>query len=488
MRWRGRWSTSRSGAAERLGGDVLLVGATSVGSAAVGFALVPVLARVLGLEAYGVFVQFQTTVDLVATFALLGLPYAMLRYLPGRPREEGAAALSAATLAALGVSLAGALLLLLLSPRLADWFFGGAREPVWVAAAMLPLQVVDALFLNHFRVRQRLGLFALGSASLAVGRLAAVGIALLLDAGLLGVLAAVLLFQALHALAMFIGASLIEGLAAPRAGVLGGYLRFGVPTLPGVLSTWVVSMSDRYVLGLFLGPAAVGAYHPAVLLGSLLQLLVVPFDIVLTGAIARKHNEGDADGTRRLLDEAAQGYAWLAVPALVGLSLLAQPVLAILVGAEAAATASRVVPWAAASWLCYGLLVLSASPLFFLHERTRWGAAVWGGSAALNLALNLLLVPRLGLVGAAVGTFASYLAALAVAWILAARLGPVALPWRPLLRAGLASVPMALVVLLLSPETLPGAALAALGGGACYLVVHRLLPGGAQGGFPLRRA
>ncbi len=66
--------------------------------------------------------------------------------------------------------------------------------------------------------------------------------------------------------------------------------------------------------------------------------------------------------------------------------------------------------------------------------------------AALNIALNLILIPRLGLTGALVATTASYGAGL-VASILLGRLAqPLPLPWAPLARAGLAAAAMGVVV------------------------------------------
>lgn len=487
MRWPGRWSISRS-AAERAGGDVLLVGLASLASAALSFVMVPLLARSLGLAPYGAFVQFQTTVDLVATVALLGLPYALLRYLPGAQRGDGAAALATAGLGAVGVAAVSSLVLLLLAPWIANSIFGGARSPVYACAVAIPLQVASLLFANQFRVRQRLGIFTLLTTSLSIGRLGAVAVAIRLGAGLDGVLLAFVGFQAFHALAALVGALLLEGYAAPRLDLLRTYLRFGAPTLPGVLSTWIVTMSDRYVLALHLGPAAVGLYHPAMLLGSLLQMLLVPFDVVLTAALAKTHNQGDHAGTRRLLERWTAAYAWLAFPAFIGISLLCGPVLSLMIGSAEAAAAAIVVPFAAASWLCYGLLILTASPVFFLRERTHMGAAVWGGAAILNLILNLLLVPRLGLLGAATGTLVSYVAALLLGWALAARLGFLVLPWRPFARSVAACVPMTIMLVLWAPANLLGAALAAVAGALVYLVAHWVLSERGAPVLPLLRA
>ena len=46
--------------------------------------------------------------------------------------------------------------------------------------------------------------------------------------------------------------------------------------------------------------------------------------------------------------------------------------------------------------------------VLFLTKRTRIGGAIWIGSALVNLGLNLLVVPRWGIMGAALTTVAAY--------------------------------------------------------------------------------
>jgi O-antigen/teichoic acid export membrane protein len=62
--------------------------------------------------------------------------------------------------------------------------------------------------------------------------------------------------------------------------------------------------------------------------------------------------------------------------------------------------------------------------------------------AVLNIALNLLLVPRVGIKGAAVATLVSYLASASALCFAAGRLLPVALPSGTMVRAGLVSLVM----------------------------------------------
>lgn len=57
------------------------------------------------------------------------------------------------------------------------------------------------------------------------------------------------------------------GIKIPKFTNLRDYIVFGLPTIPGNLSRWVVNSSDRYVIGILLGTAFVGYYSPGYTLG-----------------------------------------------------------------------------------------------------------------------------------------------------------------------------------------------------------------------------
>ena len=58
------------------------------------------------------------------------------------------------------------------------------------------------------------------------------------------------------------------------------------------------------------------------------------------------------------------------------------------------------------------------------------------GSAAANIAMNVVLDPRMGISGSAVATLVSYVAAACAMGLAGRSLLPVALPWQTILRAG----------------------------------------------------
>jgi O-antigen/teichoic acid export membrane protein len=105
------------------------------------------------------------------------------------------------------------------------------------------------------------------------------------------------------------------------------------------------------------------------------------------------------------------------------------------------AGASAILPWVIAGMVVDGTSSMLGAGLF-IHRKTRIIMGIVVSGALLNLVLNIVLVPRIGILGAAIATLVSY-AVIALALAVAARhLLRVRIPWATILRAGSAAVLM----------------------------------------------
>src|SRR5262249_59433715 len=87
----------------------------------------------------------------------------------------------------------------------------------------------------------------------------------------------------------------------------------------------------------------------------------------------------------------------------------------------------------------------------FIHRRTTAIVSIIMSCAALNVGLNVVLIPLLGVVGSAVATLVSYGAVAVLMALIGHRLLPVLLPWGSMGRASVASVVMFAVVYFVYP-------------------------------------
>jgi O-antigen/teichoic acid export membrane protein len=136
----------------------------------------------------------------------------------------------------------------------------------------------------------------------------------------------------------------------------------------------------------------------------------------------------------------------LALPASLGLALVARPLAEVMVGPALRSGAAQVTPWIAASALFLGLTNGYAHQAFMLGRRTGLMLAAMSVPALANLGLCLWLIPRYGLSGAVWATTASYAIGLATAIVLGRRAQRLPLPLSAIARTVAATAAMGLAV------------------------------------------
>jgi O-antigen/teichoic acid export membrane protein len=203
------------------------------------------------------------------------------------------------------------------------------------------------------------------------------------------------------------------GIKIPKFTHTREYLTFGLPTVPGNLSSWVVNSSDRYVIGIFLGAAFVGYYSPGYALGSMILMFLAPLSFMLPAVLSKYYDENNMNEVKTVLRYSLKYFLLLAIPATFGLSLLSKPLLTILSTPEIASQGYLITPFVAVSALLFGASVV-INHILVLEKKTKITGTIYIIIAILNLGLNLIFIPYIGILGAAITT----LLAFALAFIL----------------------------------------------------------------------
>lgn len=206
--------------------------------------------------------------------------------------------------------------------------------------------------------------------------------------------------------------------------------------------------TDIVLIAILLDETQVGLYSAAYRVCFLILGIAVSLHWTYLPRLA-KIDKNDGPAMQGLLDRAFEAGGSLAIPFVVGGWILATPLLAGLFGSDYAS-----------GYGAFRFLIL-AMGLFFLHgfffqvmvvfDRTRPELPIRGTAATLNLVLNLLLIPRLGITGAALATVVAEGVILVWRWAVCRRLGVTVgsrFLWKPL---G-AAVGMAVVMLWMAPR------------------------------------
>jgi len=201
-------------------------------------------------------------------------------------------------------------------------------------------------------------------------------------------------------------------------------LRFGLPTMPAELTLYSLSFIDRILIVRLAGLAEAGLYALAIKFAQGINVLARGLQLAfppLAYAIA------DDDEARRAYSLVFSWFAALLAFGVAGLWLLARWIVELLAAPEffQAYEAIGLLATGVSLYALYLVLVV----ILGRTGRTEFSFPATAAGTAANIALNLLLIPPLGIVGAGIALVASYAIVLALIYVFTQRLFPVRYEW-----------------------------------------------------------
>ncbi len=386
----------------------VLIGIDAGARAAVAFVVGLVVARYLGPASYGTLALAIAVVTVLLPLGGLGTDSILIQrlaeYGPSSPRSQ------ALLRAASGVRLTGAIFTLVVALG-----FAAFRSPVEALAIVL---VAPALLSGPFEagwgwvlasghvgglVGVRLGITAVAAAA----RLSVVA----LDGGV-PALAAV---TGLEILSLAVAASLVarrQGARfAPAPSSRRAMLRESLPILASGIFFLLMLRVDLFLVDIYLGSAETGRYAAVIRFAEATYLVASVAVSAAAPRIIASNRAGSIEyciAYRKLV----RGLLLISIALALGLTVLAEPLVQVLLG-DAYVSAAPVL--AIYAW--------SAVPVYLGTARdrlaidlgiTRTSVVNTMCGAALNVVLNMVLLPRIGLVGAGIATLVSYTAMVTV--------------------------------------------------------------------------
>ena len=435
--------------------------------------------RLLSPAAFGAFSYVFTGLLVLQTSLFYALPIAVMRFYPGAVRDDRAG----------GLLREAYLVFYLLSAMVimacvcAGMFFqlvDNYRAAVWITLPLLLFRSLvqlnqaisrSANQMRHFNsiecVHAALG-FALGLAAIYLVGPGA-------EAILLGMLVAAVFCSLLDV-------RLLVSSLCPSAGVLNHkellrLVEYSWPLVAVAATAMILQNGDRFLLGSLAGAEVLGIYAVAYNLVERPTTLICLSISTATFPLVVQVLEHEGKEAARL-QSGRNGIALLAValPACLGLSLTADYIASSLVGPAFRSGVAALIPIMSFTALARGLRTHFVDHAFHLSGRPLLMLWTYVPATVLNIALNLYVVPRYGMYGAALTGLLCQVATLVGGWFLGTSLFPVWLPLGQVLRCVLAAVPMALGLMLIrfSPGWL--GLFSAIGlGGLLYVVSAALL-------------
>lgn len=422
--------------------------AASIFSKVIAVALLPLYTRYLTPDDYGAAEVMFAAVVSVSIVVRFGLIEAILRFYY-RDDEDPAAVVRSSFAGLFWLATLGALVLLPFAGPISEALLKeSAPGLARIAIGGLWVLTMWEFMLTLFRLEERARAYFVTT---LLNVLAAIGLTVVLVVGLEEGARGMLLGSYAAGGAFVLGLIAWQwrrlSLRFDRA-LLRRLFRFGVPTMPAEVSLYLLNFADRLIIVRSLGLAEAGLYSLAVKFAQAVNVLVRGFQLAWPPLA---YSIRDDDEARRayagIVTLFAAGCAWI----VAGMWLFSRWIVRALAAPEffAAYEAIGLISTAVTLYALYLVLVV----ILGRTGRTEFNLPAAIGALVANVALNLLLVPAMGIAGAGLALVLSYLVVLALMYGFTQRLFPVPYEWGRLARVTLTVAALVGVAELLVPTS-----------------------------------
>jgi O-antigen/teichoic acid export membrane protein len=406
----------------------VIYGAGEVANNALAFVLVPVYTRLLTPSQYGVLEVFNRTLEMLNIFAAVGIGMAAMRSYFGREEGEGdASVFSTAMVFAVTNSLwmaavlsaaAGLISQLLLGSTLYAWLFR-------LTFSLVIFEQGFGMVRTYLKATGRPVFYSV----LSVSKYAATMGLIICFLFYLGKEVKYVLMATLIAnVAFFVPSAAVLlsriGLKVSWQG-LKRMLVFGLPFVPGGVLLFILNNADRFLLIAMAGQNEAGLYALGYRMALVpVMLLLVPFQAAWGPFMMERGETPEGPGLFAVILSyltAACCFASLL------LALFAKEIIGI-IAAPAFAGAYRVLPPVLLGYTFWVVSVVLDAGIY-ITRKTAWKPLLLATGAGTNIVLNLLLIPRLGMMGAAYATAAGFFVFVVCTAVVSARLFRVPYEW-----------------------------------------------------------
>ncbi|MCQ2446366.1 MAG: polysaccharide biosynthesis C-terminal domain-containing protein [Clostridia bacterium] len=188
-----------------------------------------------------------------------------------------------------------------------------------------------------------------------------------------------------------------------RKGTYGKMIRFSLPMIPNSIFWWITNLSDRYMITGMIDASANGIYEAAAKLPNLINTIAGIFSQAWQMSAITEYDKND----RRFYAKVFSVYQTVVFLTGGVLLLLTKPIISVWLN-EAYYSAWEYVPFLVLS-IVFSCFAGYYSSIYMAMKKNVRSMLTTMLGAITNIILNFFLIPRLGIQGAAIATFASYL-------------------------------------------------------------------------------
>ena len=398
---------------------IIWVGLSQIIIYSFGLITLPILTKAFGTELYGIWSQIMVTVGLLNPILTLHLGAAAVRYLSAEKDIKKISVnfsnmLSTILLITITIIIVSALF----RSNLAVILFQNINYSLLIILMFILASTgaIISFMICYLRARGKIKALSIFNILCTLIKIIILSVLVIFNFSLETIVLSWILVESIFIISLFILIIKKIGFRLPNFSNLSNYLTFSVPQVPSGTLLWIIDSSDRYLITSFLGLSQTGIYSVSYSLGSLMSFFYVPLSFVVFPLISSYWENNEVNNVKTYLEYSTKIFLALAIPGAMIIYNLSFPLLNVLTTSKFSVSSSLIL------LIAIGTIFLGIYQINFyiicLIEKTKYVPFIIGISAFLNIILNIILIPKLGIMGAAISTIISYaiLATIVLSW------------------------------------------------------------------------
>lgn len=387
--------------------NTLIIAVANIGSKAISFILAPLYSYFLSTSQYGTMDLITTTAGLLIPFFCLDVFEAVFRYSSENEYND-----SKIISSSLAVCIPG--LILSMCVFVFSIIINSHTKLIGYTIICVLLGSIVSILSQYARGKQEMKSFAAtGIINSVVMLVLNLILLVFLRLGLDGWLMSYVIAQGCTVLFLVLRFKIYHKVK-PRfvdRNYIKIFLRFCAPLIPTAAMWWVMNASDRYMIALFLGTSLNGVYSAAAKLPALLSVFEnIFYQAWQTTAI----NKADDKDRNKFYSDIFNKYIAFLSLGVLALLLIGKSLIVILFAKEYGD-----------AWICLAPLIIGVlfhalagnlGSLYSVFKNTKGALYSTVVGAVCNILLNIIIIPKFGIFGAAITTLIGYIVTLVFRW------------------------------------------------------------------------
>lgn len=366
--------------------------------------LFPVMAKYLGATGYGVNTQINTIVSFLIPILTMGLGYGIVKYLAGQDDKFYVSSrLKTSLLLVFIISCVISIIVYFSSPIITQFIIKEewANQILQWSIPLIIFSSIELVLKEYFRARLYIIEYSVIQIIQTIIYVSSVTVILTTGFGLLQVIwsmgAIKLVIVIISISFLYKKGDIIVDSSWMALSDLKILLMFGFPVVVANIGTWLTQLGDRWVIGYFLSVDQVGIYNANYTLASIIIAIGSPFWSPLYPLLAAAQNKNDEKLLYSTCRRYLNAFSLLAFPSFLGLSVLSNDLITKF--GTTSFQANSLVFFVICTALVFDQLSTPGYYFAYLSNQTIFIRNITITTAFLNLLLNSIFVPSMGIMG-----------------------------------------------------------------------------------------